>query len=130
YFNNGDYAFAIDIFGKISKSGGKLVDYASFYFALSAYRNGQLELAKSMWLQMENRNKSWNGINEVYYWLSRVYFDLGEYDKGILYAKRLDGQTYNSLTAKAIAAEDSLMLLDALYRKFPNERAVALRLAD
>ena len=77
YFDQGEYVFAMYYFRKLASTNQKLAfkDYASFYYALSAYKNGDISLAKSMWLQMATKNKKWENIDDVYYWLAQVYFE-------------------------------------------------------
>ena len=130
FFNNGEYSFASEYFKKVARENGPLREYASFYFALSSYKNGQLGLARSMWLQMESKYPRWNRMEEVRYWLSKVYMEEGAYDKGLVYAKQLGKEIETSLIAECLSGLDSLSQLKALYHQFPGEKLIGTALAD
>ncbi len=130
YFNNEEYTFALEYFKKVAKEKGPLQPYASFYFGLSAYKNDQSGLARSMWMQIEKKHPKWDKINEVRYWLAKVYFDEGSYDKGLLYAKQLHTDVTRSLTYELINSLDSLPQLRTLYVQFPEESQIGQALAD
>lgn len=130
YFNNGEYNFAVDLFGKLSKGSGPISEYSQFYFALSAYKNDQLGLARSMWLQIETKNNNWIGISDVYYWLSRVYFDEKEYDKGVYYAKKSELTDSEGLIIDQLSKVDSIPILEEVHYIYPFEKSIATVLAD
>ena len=54
-------------------------EYASFYYAMSAYRLGYSSVAKDMLLQIKKLYPDWNQMDEVNYLLSKTYFDQKEY---------------------------------------------------
>lgn len=54
-------------------------EYASFYYAMSAYRLGYATVAKDMLLQIKNLYPQWEQLDEVNYTLCKIYFDQQEY---------------------------------------------------
>src|SRR6185369_6595374 len=56
---------------------------ASFYYALSALRVGYNAVAKDMLIQIRQLYPTWDQLNEVNYWLAKIYFDRAEYFQGM-----------------------------------------------
>lgn len=54
-------------------------EYASFYYALSAYRLGYGSVAKDMLLHIKKIYPTWDQMDEVNYLLCKIYFDQKEY---------------------------------------------------
>ncbi len=63
--------------------------YASFYFALAAYKNGETKLAYDMWRQVSINYADWDQQLEVRYWLARSAFDLQNYSASFRYLNQL-----------------------------------------
>ena len=82
-----EYRVALDAFGGLIASSAKhpFGDYASFFYGLSAYQQGDFKEAKDMWLQQISRNGNWSQTDHVNWWLAAVSFKLDEYDKGNAY---------------------------------------------
>ena len=57
-------------------------EYASFYYALSAMRKNYHAVAKDMFLQIKKLYPEWDQLNEVNFWLAKIYFDRLEYFQG------------------------------------------------
>lgn len=132
YFDQGEYSFAMEYFRQISaeKKNSPYQPYASFYYALAAYQSGQKSTAKSMWLQMENKNAKWSNINEVYYWLSELYFEEDDYSNGVLYAKKAGLPEAANLMKVQLDSADNLEELERVYYQFPKDEVVAKALAS
>lgn len=85
FFNEGKYNFAMEAFKPLTvyDKNNPYVEYASFYYALSALRQNYYAVAKDMFLQIRKTYPDWDQMNEVNFWLSKRYFDLGEYFQGM-----------------------------------------------
>ncbi len=55
------------------------IEYASYYYAMSAYRLGYGSVAKDMLLHIKKMYPKWDQLDEVNYLLSKIYFDQREY---------------------------------------------------
>ncbi|MGL1889426.1 MAG: hypothetical protein OCD76_23125 [Reichenbachiella sp.] len=132
YFNSGEYSFAIEYFRQVSlvKENNSFVEYASFYYALSCYKDGQVNKAKSMWQQMSQKNSRWNNISEVYYWMAVVYFEEGDRSSGVLYASKANLSQADQLTQVELAKIQNVSELELLYYKFSDDVIVGSALAD
>jgi len=132
YFNRGEYAFAIEYFGQLSKedSDNAFKTYASFYYALASYKDGQLGTAKSMWLQIAERNKKWKSIRDVYYWLSVAYFDESSWSNAVLYARKSKLPEAESLVENRLSQVTDVSELETLHYQFPDDKNIGNLLAD
>jgi len=86
----GNYAASKLAFGALSTDKMFGV-YSSFYYALSAYKNGETKLAYDMWKQISINNGSWAQIDEVNYWLANLSFEMKNFDAGFSYFQSLSG---------------------------------------
>ncbi|MEQ9404433.1 MAG: hypothetical protein RIM99_12645 [Cyclobacteriaceae bacterium] len=71
--------------------------YASFYYALSAYHQELPKVAVDMWKQILVKYPNWNQLNEVNYWIARAAFERKRYMEGIRYSQSLPEDQRNSL---------------------------------
>lgn len=132
YFSEGNYTFAMDYFRRIAGSNQDhlFTAYASFYYGLSAYLNGDIANAKAMWLQMDSKNKDWKQIKEVHYWLSQLYYQENDYAQGTYFAKKSGMDQSLSLMRNHLTNLDSMSLLQHLQDRFPDDKIIAQTLAD
>jgi hypothetical protein len=57
------------------------VRYASFYYAVAAWHNGDVIEAKNMFLQLKHKYPDWNKAGEINLWLIKIYFDEGQFER-------------------------------------------------
>ncbi len=130
-FNNGRYELAMEAL-KPAMDPGKENDYssyASFYYAVSAYRAGYKPLARDMFLQIIERNDQWDYKNECRYWVTLIYFEEEELEKGMVSGALLSGSTLETeaydLETKYLLKIDSVEYLSSLYNHYPEDKALA-----
>ncbi len=131
YFAEGNYMLAMDCFGRVARGGEghPFKEYATFYYALSAYRNKDTANAKAMWLQMDARNKDWHQIKEVHYFLSEVYFADEDYAQGVYFAKKSGLAESDALMKQCLMQIDSLPVLEHLHDQNPDDESIARTVA-
>lgn len=131
YFREGNYSFAMESFRELAQQNQKheFKEYSAFYYALSAYKNGDLGLARSMWLQMERKNAGWKNIGEVFYWLAQVYFEEGQLNKGIYYARRSKLDGVDGLLNQYISDTTEVNRLEMLHYQYPEDELIAFKTA-
>ncbi|MFY0601513.1 MAG: amino acid ABC transporter substrate-binding protein [Cyclobacteriaceae bacterium] len=87
-FNDGKYTSAKGAFGALTEDPN-FGTYSSFYFALSAYYQGDVKLASDMWNQILSKSPKWKGKSEVLFWLAYTNLEAGDLNKGISHAESL-----------------------------------------
>lgn len=125
YFSEEKYKFASEYFKRAAKESSPYQEYALFYLGLSSYYNGELGFARSTWRQIQTKYPRWNKINEVHYWLSKVYFDEGNFLQGMTYAKKTPVASSDFLRSNLSDNSIHVEKLKSLQRQFPDEQVVA-----
>jgi TolA-binding protein len=72
-FRNGKYNLAMETFKSLITYDQRnpFTEYASYYYALSAYNQGYGSVAKDMFSQIKKLYPNWDQIDEVNLWLAR-----------------------------------------------------------
>lgn len=81
FFHSKKYNLAMEAFKPLMvyDRENPYVEYASFYYAVSAHHQKFPEVAKDMFLQIKSLYPKWNRLAEVNYWLAKIYFDQQQY---------------------------------------------------
>ena len=131
--SEGKYSSAKASFGALSQSEafGK---YAQFYYAISAYKQGDTKQATDAWKQLISQTPDWPQRSEVLYWLAYSGFESGEYDQGLnyasQYAKSIDDEDAESLFIQSYLSELSPADLNLLVESYPENRVLASLLLE
>ena len=131
--SEGKYSSAKASFGALSQSEafGK---YAQFYYAISAYKQGDTKQATDAWKQLISQTPDWPQRSEVLYWLAYSGFELGEYDQGLnyasQYAKSIDDEDAESLFIQSYLSELSPADLNLLVESYPENKVLASLLLE
>lgn len=140
-YEEGKYAQALEVFRPLSRidEGNPYVQYASFFFGLSALQQGDYSLARTMFMQIQTKYPDWEKMDQVNYWLADTYFRQGDYNQAISLINDMqkkgqaDKQTQeDALTMKQyfLAKTQSDSLLQALLVKFPKDEMIAKQLVN
>jgi len=84
-FREGKYNLAMEAFKPLIPYDDEnpYSAYASFYYALSAYRQNYPAAAKDMLLQIKKVHPKWEKMDEVNLWLAIVYRETDDYFQGV-----------------------------------------------
>src|SRR3989337_197701 len=77
FFRQGKYNLAMESFKPLIAYDQKnqYSPYASFYYALAAYKQGYKAVAKDMLLQIRSVHAKWDKIEDVNLWLANIYLE-------------------------------------------------------
>jgi ABC-type branched-subunit amino acid transport system substrate-binding protein len=138
-FRQGKYALAMETFKPLLTYDSKnpFREYASFFYALSAYRQGYRVVAKDMFNQIKTQNPGWDKISEVNFWLGKIYFDDKDYFQGLKQFNVVSDKTFEkdiiSVKRNALQEIADVETLRMMHEEFPKDavvvRALALSLA-
>lgn len=140
-YEEGKYAQALEVFRPLSRidQNNPYVRYASFFFALSALRQGDYALARTMFKQIQTKYPDWDKMNQVHYWLADTYFRQGDYSQALSLINDMqekgqaDKQTQENVLAMKqyfLAKTQSDSLLQALLVEFPEDGMIAEQLVN
>ena len=81
FFDDKSYGLAMEAFKPliVYDKENPYVEYASFFYSLSAYHQNFTSVAKDMFLQLKQLYPNWNKQQEVNYWLAKIYFEQKQY---------------------------------------------------
>ena len=134
-FRQGKYNLAMETFKPLITYDDKnqYSPYASFYYALSAQKQGYNAVAKDMFLQIKSVHPKWDKMEEVNLWLAKIYLDDKDYFQGIkmlnaIQDKKLE-ETKKAIKAEAIASINDTETLEMMLEEFPKDEVVARYLA-
>lgn len=134
-FREGKYNLALEAFKPLIPydEANPYSAYASFYYALSAYKQGYLAVAKDMLLQIKKVHPKWDKLDEVNVWLSKVYMDDEDYFQGMKILSGIQDKKFQA-SAEAIKEEHISEISDdetlrMLHEEYPKDEAIARLLA-
>src|SRR5688500_19741910 len=75
FFRQGKYNLAMESFKPLIPydQNNQYSPYASFYYALAAYRQGYSAVAKDMFQQIKTVHPKWDKMDDVNLWLAKIY---------------------------------------------------------
>lgn len=135
FFRQGKYNLAMESFKPLIAYDQKnqYSPYASFYYALAAYRQGYNAVAKDMFQQIKTVHSNWDKINEVNLWQAKIYLEEHDYFQGMkilnaIQDRKMADQIQN-LKTQYISAVADAETLKMMLEEFPKDAVVAKYLA-
>lgn len=134
-FRDGKYALAMETFKKAIPydQSNPFSEYASFYYAISAYRQGFLSVAKDGLVQIKTLYPKWDKMEDVNFWLGRIYLDKKDYFQALkIWSDIRDPKIQSSilvLKQQALVKIEDKETLRMLYEEHPADEVIAGLLA-
>ncbi|WP_286756658.1 tetratricopeptide repeat protein [Roseivirga sp. UBA838] len=135
YFDKEQYALAISKFQALSgmDSDNDMVRYASFYYAISAYKTGDRATAKNLFRQIQSKYPSWGVDEDLNYWLGVIAVEEGKVADAFRHLNQVSAEelapSVTALKEKALVHISGVDSLKSLLTEF-NDDKIASRLAD
>jgi len=135
FFDEGMYNLAMESFKPLIAydRNNPYVEYASYFYALSAYNQGYHSVAKDMLIQIKRLYPEWNQLPEVTYWLAKIYFDQREYFHSLQLLRSIESEI-PSLEMKAMKRHylkriDDVETLYMMLEEYPGDEEIARAVA-
>jgi tetratricopeptide (TPR) repeat protein len=134
-FKEGKYNLAMEGFKSLIAydKENPFSEYASFYYALSAYHQGYKSVAKDMLLQIRQLYPHWDQLDEVGLWLGKIQFDNKEYFQAMHQLNALKTQKLQKdiqeIKRSGLASLTDVQTLLRLHEEYPKDAVVGERLA-
>ena len=107
--------------------------YASFYYALAAYKQGYKTVAKDMLMQLKTVHPKWDKMDEVNLWLAKIFFDNHDYFQGMKSLNSISDKKLSkdieALKTQYVSAINDAETLKMMLEEFPKDEVVARYLA-
>jgi len=134
-FREGKWNLAMESFKPLMaySSGNPFSEYASFFYALSAYNQNYKAVAKSALIQIKTLHPTWDKMDEVNFWLGKINLEEKDYFQGLkmfaaLQDKKLQ-QDAEAIKAKHISAIADVETLRMMLEEYPKDAVVGKALA-
>lgn len=134
-FKNGKFNLAMESFKPLIAydQNNKYAEYASFYYALAAYKQGYKAVAKDMFNQIKTTHPKWDKISDVNFWLGVIHFENGDYFQGLKVLKGVSGTEFDRhiefAKEKYLANITDVETLRMMHEDYPKDRVIASFLA-
>src|SRR5690606_9156721 len=135
-FREGKYNLAMEAFKQAIPydANNPFSEYASFYYALSAYNQGYLAVAKDMFSQIKKLYPNWNRTEEVNFWLGKIHLDEGEYFQGLKVWSSLQNpsirKSIEALKPTYLAGVTDAETIRMMLEEYPQDKQIAHALAN
>lgn len=107
--------------------------YASFYYAVAAYHQGYLAVAKNQFNQIKTSYQRWDKMDEVNYWLARIHMDNRDYFQGLKILSNINDKKFQqdiqALKAVSLRNVSDIETLKMMREEHPKDEIVLKRLA-
>lgn len=130
-FREGKYNLAMETMKPVMVYDQKnaFAEYANFYYALAAYKQGYLAVSKDSFNQLKKLYPSWSSMSEVNFWLATIHFDQQEFFQGfkmlglITDAKMVP--TIYEVKHQALQKITDIEVLRRLHAEYPGDEQIA-----
>lgn len=134
-FREGKYNLAMESFKPLIPydRSNPFAEYASFYYALSAYNLGYKALSKSTLTQTETMYPTWDKADEVKLWIGKINLEDKDYFQGLKVLSAIRDKKFaevvESIKKKSISEITDVETLNMMREEYPTDRIVAEALA-
>jgi hypothetical protein len=134
-YNEANYSSAMDAFKALMvyDRNNPYPEYACFYYALSAHRLGFSVVAKEMFVQTKKVYPQWDQLDDVNYWLAKIYLEQREYFHAWQLAKEIKDASVKPdldvLKKISLSKVDDVETLKMLLEENPHDEIISFALA-
>lgn len=135
-FDAGSYNLAMEAFKVLIPydRNNPYTEYASFYYSISAERQGYPSVAKEMLLLFRRLYPDFDQKDEINFWLAKIYFDQREYFQGLRMLNEIGSVSFE-LDMKAMKRNYFRAILDVetlrmMLEENPHDEEVGYALAS
>lgn len=130
----GDYDRAKTELNGLIQQRGALAPYASYYYALAAYRQKNFTQSRLALRQLMDLFPNWRKMSDANYLLAAVSMETNEFEDALTAIQQINDPSLRTDVTKLeqsfIPKITDLNRLKELNRTFPNDRVVGLSLID
>jgi tetratricopeptide (TPR) repeat protein len=129
-FREGKYNLAMEGFKPLIPyaANNQYSEYASFYYALAAHNQGYMAVAKDMFNQLKSLHPNWEKMDDVNFWLGKIYLDGKDYFQGLkilssIKDKKMEKEI-NALKTKALMPITDIETLKMMREEYPKDEII------
>jgi tetratricopeptide (TPR) repeat protein len=134
-FRDGKYNLAMETFKPLLSYDAKnpFAEYASFYYAISAYHQGYRAVAKDQLNQIRSAYSKWDKMDEVNFWLAKIHMDNKDYFQGLKILSTIHDKKFqrdiDALKINSLKTVTDIETLKMMREEHPKDELIARQLA-
>jgi hypothetical protein len=134
-FTDGKYNLAMEGFKKLIPydQSNPFSEYASFYYAVSAYHQDFSAVSKDMFTQIKSLYPTWDQLDEVNIWLAKIHFDNKDYFQGLRVLEGIKSnrtqKEINYMKKDALGVVHDVETLKMMLENYPDDAVIGEKLA-
>jgi hypothetical protein len=134
-FREGKYNLAMETLKPVMTSdrSNQYSEYATFYYALSAYNLGYKSLAKTNFNQIKTLHPAWDKMDEVNFWIGKINLEDKDYFQGLKILSQVQDKSLQpsieAMKSKSISEITDVETLKMMREEYPKDPVVAKVLA-
>ena len=134
-FRDGKYNLAMETFKPLMTAdrSNQYSEYATFYYALSAYNLGYKSLGKTNFNQIKTLHPTWDKMDEVNFWIGKINLEDKDYFQGLKVLSTVKDKnlqpSIEAMKAKSIGEVTDIETLKMMHDEYPKDAVVAKVLA-
>jgi ABC-type branched-subunit amino acid transport system substrate-binding protein len=135
FYGGGKYNLAMESFKPLIAydKNNPYSQYASFYYALSAYNQGYKPLARTSLNEIKKLSPTWEKMDEVNFWLGKINMEDRDYFQGLKLWSSIQDKSMQplieSLKAKSLAEVTDVETLRMMREEHPRDAVIGKQLA-
>jgi tetratricopeptide (TPR) repeat protein len=135
FFRQGKYNLAMESFKPLITydANNPYSAYSSFYYALSAYKQGYNAVAKDMLGQIKTVHPKWDKLDEVNLWVAKIHLDNNDYFQGMKVLNTISDKKMSkeieAIKAQHVAKISDVETLNMMHEEFPKDPVIGKALA-
>ena len=135
-FDAGSYNLSMEAFKNLIPydKNNPYTEYASFYYAISADKQGYPAVAREMLLLVRRLYPEFDQQDEINYWLAKIYFDQHEYFQGLRLLDEIKSASFEQdmkgMKRKYLGSVKDVETLLMMQEEHPQDEEVGYALAS
>jgi hypothetical protein len=135
FFREGKYNLAMESFKKAIPydAHNPFAEYASFYYAISAYNQGYRAVAKETLTQLKTLHPKWDKMDDVNFWLAKIHLENKDYFQGLKIASTIQDKKLQQdivfLKQQSITNIQDAETLRMMMEEYPKDEIIGKALA-
>lgn len=135
FFREGKYNLAMENFKKAIPydQTNPFSEYASFYYAISAYNQGYMAVSRDMLNQLKSLYPKWDKMDDVNFWLGKIHLETKDYFQGLKLVNAIADKKFQpditALKQRMVKEVLDAETLRMMSEEYPKDETIAYALA-
>jgi hypothetical protein len=135
FFREGKYNLAMEAFKPLIPydQNNPFSEYASFYYAVSAYHQGFKAVAKDQFSHIKTVYPRWDKMDEVNFWLGKIHIENSDFFQGLKVFSLIKDKGFqkdiDAVKRRALRGVSDIETLKMMREEYPRDEIIGRSLA-